>query len=97
MSRDIERILAKRQEDNLVAVWTEIQTAIKSYATEKQIDLVLAYGDPVEKELLDRFPNVKRKMESMDLGGTTPLHFAAHVDISNAVVKRIHDLRAKRK
>ena len=46
---------------------------------------VLAYGDPIDKEVLDRFPNVNRKMQSMDLGGTVPMFISERADITSGV------------
>jgi Skp family chaperone for outer membrane proteins len=77
--------MGKKQEDNLVQLWKEVQAGIKTYATQHNIDLVIGYGEPLEKELLDVFPNVNRKMQAMDVGGLTPLFMMPGVDISEGV------------
>jgi Skp family chaperone for outer membrane proteins len=86
-------LLRKRQEDSLVQHWQEIQIAIKAYANENKIDLVLGYGELVDKELRDQFPNVSRKMEAMNFGGVVPLFAAGNTDISNAVVEHLQKRR----
>src|SRR5207244_4102201 len=85
--RRMEAYLAKSQEDHLVSLWQDIQTGIKTYAIEHHIHIVLGYGDPCDKDLLDRFPNVNRKMQAMDLGNTIPFFAGRGTDISDPVVK----------
>ena len=60
------RSWAKKSEDNLVALWAETQEAISDYATENGIELVFGFGEPLDKALSDRFPNINRKMNAMD-------------------------------
>jgi Skp family chaperone for outer membrane proteins len=86
LQREISRKLGKKQEDNLVQLWKEVQDGIKTYATQEGLQLVLGYGDPMEKQLLDQFPNINRKMQAMDLGSTVPLFAAPGVDIAEGVV-----------
>src|ERR1700683_5591458 len=73
MAADMSRLLGEKQQETLVSLWKEVQDGIKTYAEKNGIDIVFGYGDPMEKELLDRFPNVNRKMQAMDLGSTVPL------------------------
>src|SRR5262249_21233390 len=91
MSRDIQAQLGKKQEANLVTLWKNVQAAIKTHALEKNIDIVLAYGDPVDKALLDLFPNINRKMQAMDQGSTIPLFVSSRVDITDAVVELLNN------
>ena len=91
MSAEISRVLGKQQEDNLVTLWKEVNMGIKAVADAYGYQIVLGYGDPMEKELLNAFPNVNRKMQAMDLGSTVPLYIHGSVDISGIVV---HNLNA---
>jgi hypothetical protein len=44
----------------------------------------------MEKNLLDQFPNVNRKMQAMDVGSTVPLYVHGSVDLSQAVVDTLN-------
>jgi Skp family chaperone for outer membrane proteins len=90
MSRDIQKLHGKKQEQNLVILWKEVQAGIKTYAEQNNIDVVFGYGDPMDKELLDLFPNVNRKMQAMDLGSTVPLFVTPRAEIGDAVVKLLN-------
>jgi Skp family chaperone for outer membrane proteins len=85
MSSEITRLIGKKQEDNLVQLWKEVQAGIHSYATQNGIEVVFGYGDPIEKELLGLFPSVNRKMQAMDLGSTVPLFVTPRAEIGDAV------------
>ena len=63
---------------------------IKTVATHHKIDVVFGYGDPMEKELLDLFPNVNRKMQAMDTGSTIPLFVTPRADLSEEVVRNLN-------
>ena len=78
------------QEDHLVGLFNDIQSAIKAYATEHKIDLVVGYGEPHDKALNRLFPNINRKMQAMDGGGVVPLFLAPHVDISADLTKLLN-------
>ena len=90
MSRKIQVELGAKQEQNLVTLWKEVQIGIKTVATHHKVDVVFGYGDPIEKELLDLFPNVNRKMQAMDLGSTVPLFTSPRADISDEVVRNLN-------
>ena len=81
--------LSKKATDNIVEVWKDIQDAVAKYAAWHEIDLVFGYTDPLNKNELDLFPNVNRKMQAMDVGSTVPLALTAHVDISEAILDRL--------
>jgi len=90
MSADISRLLGKKQEDNLVTLWKEVNMGIKAVGEAYGFQVVLGYGDPMEKNLLDQFPNVNRKMQAMDVGSTVPLYVHGSVDLSQAVVDTLN-------
>jgi Skp family chaperone for outer membrane proteins len=90
MGRKIQADLGARQEQNLITLWKEVQMGISAVATDQKIDVVFGYGDPVEKDLLDLFPNVNRKMQAMDLGSTVPLFMTKRVDITEIVVHNLN-------
>jgi Skp family chaperone for outer membrane proteins len=90
MSAEITRLLGKKQEDNLVTLWKEVNMGIDAVAKAYGFQIVLGYGDPMEKDLLNQFPNVNRKMQAMDLGSTVPLYVHGSVDLSQAIVDTLN-------
>jgi Skp family chaperone for outer membrane proteins len=86
MGSRIQKDLGQRQEQNLVTLWKEVDMGIAAVAKSQGYQIVLGYGDPIEKDLLNLFPNVNRKMQAMDLGSTVPLYVDAANDISGIVV-----------
>jgi Skp family chaperone for outer membrane proteins len=95
IDHDTRKLLAKRSEERLVFMWTGIQEAIRTYATKNGIDIVLGYGDPSEKEMLNLFPNVDRKKQAMDSGSTVPLLVSPRLDITEDVIEVLRELRKK--
>jgi len=90
MDREIKGLIGKKQEDNLVTLWKEVNTGVGAVAKAYGFQIVLGYGDPMEKELLDLFPNVNRKMQAMDLGSTVPLYVDRSVDLSQAIADTLN-------
>ena len=90
MNRTAGQTLGKSSENNLIVLWKDVRAAVKEYATKNGIELVIAHGDPIDRELLDLFPNINRKMQAMDHGGSLPLFFTPGVDISAGVVELLN-------
>jgi Skp family chaperone for outer membrane proteins len=90
MERTVKDLLGKKQEDNLVTLWKEVNMGVKAVADAYGYHIVLGFGDPMEKEMLDLFPNINRKMQAMDLGSTVPLYYQASVDLSSAVSETLN-------
>lgn len=86
----VKNLLGKKQEDNLVKLWGEVNMGIKAVADAYGFQIVMGYGDPMDKETLNLFPNVNRKMQAMDLGSTVPLYVHGSVDLSKAVVDTLN-------
>ena len=90
MSTEISKLLGKKQEDNLVTLWKEVNMGIEAVAKAYGYQIVLGYGDPMEKDLLNHFPNVNRKMQAMDLGSTVPLYIHGSIDLSPVIVDTLN-------
>jgi hypothetical protein len=90
MDREIKNLLGKTQEENLVTLWKEVNTGIERVAQAYGFQIVLGYGDPMDKETLNLFPNVNRKMQAMDLGSTVPLYVHGSVDLSQAIADTLN-------
>ena len=85
MQRSAQFRLGKVQETNLLVLWKDIHQAVKDYSAKHGIELVMAYGDPIDKELVVTFPQINRKMQAADQGGSVPFFVSPRADISQAV------------
>lgn len=90
MNRDITKLLGKKSEDNLVVLWKEVNDCIEAVSKAYGFQVVMGYGDPMEKNDLNLFPNVNRKMQAMDAGSTVPLYVHGSVDLSSAVADTLN-------
>lgn len=90
MQLEISKLIGKKQEDNLVTLWKEVKQGIEAVGKAYGFQVVLGYGDPMEKEVLDLFPNVNRKMTAMDQGSIVPLYIHGSVDLSQAVADTLN-------
>ncbi len=98
---DLNRIagtkFGKAQQSHVLTLWNDVHEAVKAYSSEHGIELVMAYGDPLQKDATSTYQNLSRKLQSADMGGTTPFFMAPGVDISEAVTeflnKRYRDER----
>jgi Skp family chaperone for outer membrane proteins len=90
MDRDVRNLVGKKQEDQLVQLWKEVNGGIKLYAKTRGFQVVFGYGDPMDEKEWDTFPNINRKMQGMDLGGLCPLYIADGLDVSMDVVTSLN-------
>ena len=90
MELEMQRLRRKKQEDNFVTLWKEIQGGVKANATQHGVALVLGWGDPMDKTLHDQFPNVNRMMLAMDQGSMVPLFIRSSVDIEEQVTELLN-------
>jgi Skp family chaperone for outer membrane proteins len=91
MNLEVNKLVLKKQEDNLVTLWREVNMGIDAVAKAYAFQVVLGYGDPMEKDDLMKFPNINRKMQAMDLGSTVPLYVHGSIDISTVVTQTLND------
>jgi Skp family chaperone for outer membrane proteins len=87
---EISKLLGKKSEDNLVLLYKEVNQCIERVSVAYGFQVVLGYGDPIEKGIMDLFPNINRKMQAMDAGGTVPLYIHGSVDLSTAVADTLN-------
>lgn len=90
LAAGMRKDLGKKSENNLVALWKEAQTAVSDHADRNGIELVFGFGDPLDKSLMDLFPNVNRKMNAMDGGAAVPMFVKGRADISVAVTEMLN-------
>ena len=90
LSIEMQRVLGKKQEENLVTLWKEVNMGISKVSEAYGFQIVLGFGDPLDKALMDLFPNINRKMQAMDGGASVPLYVHASVDLSHAVTETLN-------
>ena len=91
LDREVRALVGKKQEDQLVQLWREVNEKIQAYALSNGFHVVMGYGDPMTAEELASFPNINRKMQGMDVGAAVPLFVAPGLDVSNDVVRALND------
>src|SRR5688500_10339445 len=57
MQYTIQKMIGERQKSNMMTLWSEINMGIKAVSESAGYSVVLAYGDPVEKDDLVKFDN----------------------------------------
>ena len=90
MNLEIQKLIGKKQEDNLVTLWKDVNMGIETIAKAWGYQIVLGYGDPMEKEMMALFPNINRKMQAMDMGSSVPLYVHGSVDLSKPVTDTLN-------
>lgn len=96
LALDMRKSLGKRSEDNLVMLWKEANECVKVLGKQQGFSLVFGYGDPLDKALMELFPNVNRKMNAMDGGASVLLYMHESADLSTyatQVLNHWHKLR----
>jgi Skp family chaperone for outer membrane proteins len=96
LKRDMEdvdmearKLIGKKQEDQIITLFKEVQGAIQGFAQSNGYHLVLGYGQQIEGDMYS-FANINRIMQGMDLGSATPLFLVGGVDISQPVVDTLN-------
>lgn len=90
LNREARTTIGKKQEATLVELWKDVRQAVKVYAAEHGLDLVIVYGDVSDPLQQDVFPNVTRKMSALDQGGAMPFFMAPGVDVSEGLVELLN-------
>ena len=90
LDRQARTQVGKSQEAKITMLWKDVRAAVKTYAADHDLQLVISYGDPMQAEQLDLFPNINRKMQSMDQGAGVPFFVGPGVDISDALVEMLN-------
>lgn len=90
LNRTTQARFGKAQQTQLITLWNDVQEAVKAYSAEHGIDLVMAYGDPLDQKDVMSFMNLERKMRGADQGSTVPFFVSPNADISDAVVQLLN-------
>jgi Skp family chaperone for outer membrane proteins len=90
LDRDARNKIGKRNEEQIVQLYKEINQAVGSYAAANGFHLILAYGEPpLENDLLS-FMNISRKMQAMDSGSVIPIYFTPGLDVSQPIIDTLN-------
>jgi len=83
-----QKVIVKKQEEQLKALYEDIEAAAKRYAKEHGIELVMHYNDAAKEEERSSPANVARKMQA---GALMPVHAAPGIDITERLKKALND------
>jgi Skp family chaperone for outer membrane proteins len=92
LARDVQRLVGKKNEDQIVQLYKEVNDAVKRCALAGGFHVVLAYGEN-QKQGADplNFANISRKVQGMEMGGAiVPMYMADGLDISMAVADSLN-------
>lgn len=85
LNRLAQTKLGKATQSQLMTLWSDIHAAVKDYSAQHNIDLVIAYGEPIQKDANTVFQDTQRRLHAIDQGGSAPFFMAPGVDISESV------------
>jgi Skp family chaperone for outer membrane proteins len=89
LDREARTKVGKRNEEQIVQLYKEINEAVKGTAAAQGFHLIFGYGEPMDGDLLS-FMNISRKMQAMDMGSIIPMHITGGLDISDSVVSNLN-------
>jgi Skp family chaperone for outer membrane proteins len=90
LDKDAKEDLGKRIEVRNAELWKETHAAVAKHAEATGIDVVIAYGD-IPNQPADEVPNVKRRMNAIDVGAGILFYARPGLDITDAIVARLND------
>lgn len=87
----------QRVEQQLVQMWKEINATVDAMARKHGFSLVLAFGDPSDKEIeqIGLFPNANRRMQAIEQGAMNPLFIHPSIDVTAAVLHQLNEADRK--
>jgi Skp family chaperone for outer membrane proteins len=88
LTTKFRREAAEKGQAEMVVVYKQIRDAATKYARAHQIDLVLHFEGPSDKDDVDSTELITRMMNA---GGATPLYFNPSLDITGPVVETLND------
>jgi Skp family chaperone for outer membrane proteins len=88
---DMDKALHGKQDQMLVQVYREIYDAVKAYAQQNGIQVVLQYSDAIDPTEFFMAGNIQRKLKGSMAGAYVPLYIADGVDITAAVVTMLNN------
>lgn len=85
----VRNLIGTTQQQQVTALYKEVQGAIAAFARANGVNIVLAYGEQIDGDLYS-FQNINRKMHGMELCSCCPLYIADGIDISRPVLDTLN-------
>ena len=87
LSNEAQALIGKKQDEQVVLIYREVQEAAQRVAVAHGYDMVLHYNDPTTSAEYWSAGNIVRKMQA---GACMPIYFAPGIDISADVVNALN-------
>ena len=88
---EAKKILAKRNDEQFVILYREVEDAIKKYAASNGFHMVMQFNEPPNASDLYNVKNIYRKLEgSTATGCCAPVYVAAGLDITTGVLANLN-------
>lgn len=89
--------LGRKSDQYLIDIHTDIQAAAQRLAEARNFDLVLVYGEPLNKEDVLKVANITRKMQAADQGAVVPIYIRPRIDITEAMLESLNEAYGRSK
>jgi Skp family chaperone for outer membrane proteins len=88
---EAKKILAKRNDEQFVILYREVEDAIKKYAVPNGFHMVMQFNEPPNPSDLYNIKNIYRKLEgSTATGCCAPVYVAPGLDITKGVLDNLN-------
>ena len=84
----MKALIAKKTDQQMVIVYSDIRRAAERYAKAHDLELVLHYNDATTQAEMDGPANITRKLQA---GAAMPIYSAPGVDISKEITALLND------
>ena len=86
-TNEVKPKVVKQEQDEMVLLYKEVQTAASHYAAGHDFDLVLQYNEPLDPKDYYSPANIERKMGA---GALLPLYYSPGMEISQDVLAMLN-------
>src|SRR5262249_11424435 len=88
---EAKKVLAKRNDEQFVQLYREVEDAVKRYAGNNGFAIVLQFNEPPNASDLYNIKNIYRKLEGATATGCcTPVYMAPGLDITDGVLRNLN-------
>jgi Skp family chaperone for outer membrane proteins len=88
---DAKKVLAKRNDEQFVQLYREVEDAVKGYAGPNNFAIVLQFNEPPNASDLYNIKNIYRKLEGATATGCcSPVYIAPGLDITEGVLRNLN-------
>jgi Skp family chaperone for outer membrane proteins len=86
--------IGKKSEQSFIDIYSDIQAAVQKEADAKNFDLVLIYGEQLNKDDVLKFANLTRKLQAANQGAVVPIFIRPRIDLTQATLKSLNEAYA---